>query len=415
MKKGPRRTETDAHRGDEDLSAAAADLVQTGGDLPCASCERIPTWASVWLFQVIQSGSTGYSFWPEKRKEREGRQKKLTASKRVTKGDRAAVDVGAVEREAVDVDHVAVHGRESLVDLEEVDVLLRDVAALEDLGDRKGGTLSRSCAEKGRGGVSTHSVWWSQLPLVVLVSSRAPAGKTAPEQARRWTRLEAQRWRGTHDAHDTGSETSHRSRDVLSENLQPELLGLAPGHEQNTSDAVRDLTGVTAGRSPVTPLGERRADLGQLFLGRARTDAVVLGDEDLGPLRGGRAGVGGGGTGGELECLDREDLAVEAAGSLRGLGALLRQGGELVHAVAGDVEVCPSSEGKKRWPSARWAYPTQEQDSGLTLGDVLRGPAHGVLRVPRDRVGEHLLGKVVGAAVRTIVPKDTEASVFALI
>ena len=59
----------------------------------------------------------------------------------MAEGDRAAIDVGAVEREAVDVNHVAVHGREGLVDLEEVDVLLRDVAALEDLGNRKGGTL----------------------------------------------------------------------------------------------------------------------------------------------------------------------------------------------------------------------------------------------------------------------------------
>ena len=157
-----------------------------------------------------------------------------------------------------------------------------------------------------------------------------------------------EREKETHNAHDARSETGHRSRDVLSENLQPELLGLAPGHEQNTSDAVRDLTGVTAGRGAVTPLGERGADLGQLFLGRARTDTVVLGDEDLGPLRSGGASVGGGGTGGELESLDREDLAVEAAGSLRGLGALLRQGGELVHAVTGDVKVCIFIASKKK-------------------------------------------------------------------
>ena len=71
----PRRTETDAHRGDEDLAAATADLVQTGSDLPCASCKRAKPDSGVSMAVptqdiVLESGSTRLFFFrPERKKE----------------------------------------------------------------------------------------------------------------------------------------------------------------------------------------------------------------------------------------------------------------------------------------------------------------------------------------------------------
>jgi len=125
---------------------------------------------------------------------------------------------------------------------------------------------------------------------------------------------------------------------VLAEDLEPELLGAAARHEEDAGDAVRDLARVAARRRAVAPLRERLADLAERLLGRARADAVVLGDEDLGALR--RRPAGGCGRRGELERLDRKDLLVEEARRLGLGGALLRDGGELVHALARNVEVC---------------------------------------------------------------------------
>lgn len=124
-----RRTETDAHGGDENLAAAPADLVQTRCHLPSTRCER----KTVRLVRLEHKQTIE----PLKI----GRGLRLTASERVTESDRAAVDVGAVERETVDVDHVTVHRRKRLIDLKEVDVVLGDLAALENLGDSEGGTL----------------------------------------------------------------------------------------------------------------------------------------------------------------------------------------------------------------------------------------------------------------------------------
>lgn len=138
---------------------------------------------------------------------------------------------------------------------------------------------------------------------------------------------------------------------MLTEDLESKLLRLAPRHEENPGDSIRDLTRVAARRRSVPPLRERRADLGQSLLGRISSNAVVGRDGHAHAL-----GLGSSGSGrglGELEDGEGEDLGVEAAALLGGKGALVGDGGELVHAGAGDVEV---------------------------FGDVLRGPAHAAKR-----------------------------------
>lgn len=199
----------------------------------------------------------------------------------MTESNRTTVDVGTVVRQTEDVNAVRKHARKRLVDLPEVDVVLRDTRALQRLGDGES---------------------WA-------------------------------------DTHDTGRETSDGGADVLGEDLETEFLCLATGHEEDTGNAVGDLRSVSTRRARVAPLRKGGADLGELFLRRAGTDAVVLRYEDLDALGRSGTGLGGSGGGGELEGLEGNDFLGEVAGGASGFGALLRDGGELVHAGAGDIEV----------------------------------------------------------------------------
>lgn len=280
------------------------------------------------------------------------------ASERVSECDRASVHVRPVERQPEVVNHVAVHGRERLVDLPEVDVVLRDAGALEHFRDRDGWSLLR------------------RRVRVRLSSDRAGQEKEA-----------------TYDTHDAGRQPSDRSANVLSEDLEPQLLGLPPRHEEDTRDTVRDLRRVSSGRRTVAPLRERRLDLGELLLGRTGADSVVLRDASLDTRRS-RTARRGRSCGREDERVDRKDFGVEETGRLGLLGTLLRQRSEFVHAFARDVEICTQS-GKLEsvWNDSEMRGDVRTE---LTFGDVLRSPSHGVLRVLCDGVGENIGGKRVG-------------------
>lgn len=121
---------------------------------------------------------------------------------------------------------------------------------------------------------------------------------------------------------------------MLGEDGESELVGLASLHEEHAGDAVRDLTGIATRRrrrtSALCVLGERRADLGEGLLGRAHSNSVIVLDDDADALLA---------AGGSLPRVDGHDLSGKLARLLGSLSALVRKRGELVHSLAGDVEV----------------------------------------------------------------------------
>jgi hypothetical protein len=150
----------------------------------------------------------------------------------------------------------------------------------------------------------------------------------------------------THDTHDARGKASDRGANVLGENRQSELLGLAPAHQQHTSHTIRNLRSVATGSSPVTPLRERRTNLGQRLLGAAAPDTIILGDGNANALLlGSRVASRGGSAGRELVSLDGHDFVGEAAGGLSRVGALVGLGCEVVHTLAGDVKLCERGAG----------------------------------------------------------------------
>ena len=120
---------------------------------------------------------------------------------------------------------------ESLVDLEDVNVVLGDAGQLEDLGD---GLPGANAHEKGR------------------------------------------------DADDGGG-------DELAQDGLAELLGGRALHQEDSSSAIADLAGIAGVDGAV--LGEGRADLGKGLNSNTLTDTVILVDEDLLGLAGLGVGV----------------------------------------------------------------------------------------------------------------------------
>ena len=114
------------------------------------------------------------------------------------------------------------HASESLVDLNDVDVVEGDVVDGEEFGDGDGGA----------------------------------------------------------DAHDAGGETGGGGGDVFAEDGLAELLGGGALHEEEGGGAVGELGGVAAGSS-WAPLGEGAADLRETLVGSSATNALVLGKRDL--------------------------------------------------------------------------------------------------------------------------------------
>jgi len=81
------------------------------------------------------------------------------------------------------------------------------------------------------------------------------------------------------DAHDDGRHADDGRADPLGEDLEPELVGDVAAHEREGRRAVRDLRRV-AGRARAALL-EARLELGERLERRLRPDALVLGQDEL--------------------------------------------------------------------------------------------------------------------------------------
>ncbi|KAI9151821.1 hypothetical protein HJFPF1_09032 [Paramyrothecium foliicola] len=144
-----------------------------------------------------------------------------SAAQGVTKGNGTTLGVDLLVGNAQLVSAPQTLAGESLVDLENVDVILRDAGELKSLGDGLPGAL----------------------------------------------------------AHEKGLDTDDGSADVLAQDGLAKLLGSRSLHQEHSGSAVRNLTGVTGVDAAI--LGEGRADLAERLSGDTGTDAIVLGDGDL--------------------------------------------------------------------------------------------------------------------------------------
>lgn len=137
----------------------------------------------------------------------------------------AGVDLSGVNLELLNA--VNSHGGESLVELEEINVVDSEAELLEELGDGDG---------------------WA-------------------------------------DTHDAGRKTGNGGAAELGEDGLAELLSGGALHEENSSSSISDLRGVTTSGA-VTPLGEGRADLRERGIGGAVADTVISLDDNVLDLTG---------------------------------------------------------------------------------------------------------------------------------
>lgn len=171
-------TGTNAHGGQTELLALALQLGHQGGDL----------------------AGTG-------------------ASQGVAHGDGTTVGVDLLQRKTAGLNGVDSLGSESLVQLENIDILDLLADLLEDSGDSNGGT----------------------------------------------------------NAHDARRASNNGGGDELADNGESELLGGLALHQENSGGTIGNLGGVTSGGGTI----EGRAELGQALDGGTGTDTIILGDNDL--------------------------------------------------------------------------------------------------------------------------------------
>ena len=117
-----------------------------------------------------------------------------------------------------------------------------------------------------------------------------------------------------------GSTPAVAQEAMRASGVRPRLAASAALISTSAAAAVIDARGVAGGDRAV--LGEGRAQLGQRLIGRAMRMIFVLVDDDVALLGRDREG---------------NDLVLELAGLLRGLGLVLGGDGELVLLFAGDL------------------------------------------------------------------------------